>query len=455
MSQLNWSEKYRPKKLDDIFLNSEDLKLIGNWMNDFKNKTKNFKNCLFLHGPPGIGKTTIASLILSHYNFEILEFNSSEVRSQKLIKERLNQVNSNISILDSLCNKNVKHFGIIFDEIDGVSSGEKGGIGEINNIIFEKGVNNNSPFICISNTINKKLDTIKKKSIYLKVKKPNKATMMKILDKICDSENILVNDSLKMLIVSKSTFDIRRLINLTEFLFRKKKLYDYENDEKMIENIEKLIEGFDSKNIYLTSYEAADKILNKYHNIDTTLSLYEFDKNNIGMFLFENFINYLAFNTKNPNIEKLKKMSEIFDNYSESDQYERAIFMNQKYSLFKYNCILKCSIPSHVLNSMNKFPYNKYNKLNYSTLINKSSQEFNNSKSFTEIKKKFTNFCDSDIHITICNILYKYIEDEKDNIKDLIKQYNLDKELIEKIVKYSSFYTEKTTLKKQLKKLCV
>ena len=87
-----------PKKLDDIFLNSEDLKLIGNWMNDFKNKTKNYKNCLFLHGPPGIGKTTIASLILSHYNFEILEFNSSEVRSQKLIKERLNQVNSNISI---------------------------------------------------------------------------------------------------------------------------------------------------------------------------------------------------------------------------------------------------------------------------------------------------------------------------------------------------------------------
>ena len=330
MSQLNWSEKYRPKKLDDIFLNSEDLKLIGNWMNDFKNKTKNYKNCLFLHGPPGIGKTTIASLILSHYNFEILEFNSSEVRSQKLIKERLNQVNSNISILDSLCNKNVKHFGIIFDEIDGVSSGEKGGIGEINNIIFEKGVNNNSPFICISNTINKKLDTIKKKSIYLKVKKPNKATMMKILDKICDSENILVNDSLKMLIVSKSTFDIRRLINLTEFLFRKKKLYDYENDEKMIENIEKLIEGFDSKNIYLTSYEAADKILNKYHNIDTTLSLYEFDKNNIGMFLFENFINYLAFNTKNPNIEKLKKMSEIFDNYSESDQYERAYFYESK-----------------------------------------------------------------------------------------------------------------------------
>ena len=119
-----------------------------------KIKQKIIKIELFLHGPPGIGKIKIASLffILSHYNFEILEFNSSEVRSQKLIKERLNQVNSNISILDR-CIKNVKHFGIIFDEIDGVSSGEKGGIGEINNIIFEKGVNNNSPFICISNTL--------------------------------------------------------------------------------------------------------------------------------------------------------------------------------------------------------------------------------------------------------------------------------------------------------------
>ena len=61
-----------------------------------------------------------------------------------------------------------------------------------------------------------------------------------------------------------------------------------------------------------------------------------------------------------------------------------------KYSLFKYNCVLKCSPPSHVLNSMNKFPYNKYNKLNYSPLINKSSQEFNNFESFTEIKKKLS-----------------------------------------------------------------
>ena len=64
--------------------------------------------------------------------------------------------------------------GIIFDEIDGVSSGEKSGISEISNIIFEKGVNKNTPFICISNTLNKKIESIKKKSIYVKINKPSK-----------------------------------------------------------------------------------------------------------------------------------------------------------------------------------------------------------------------------------------------------------------------------------------
>ena len=121
---LNWSEKYRPNCFNDLILSSEQKDLIKKWIKEFKEKKKKIKNCLFLHGPPGLGKTTIANIVLKENNYDVIELNASEVRNQKLLKERLDKVNSNINIIDSMCMKK-KHMGIIFDEIDGVSSGEK------------------------------------------------------------------------------------------------------------------------------------------------------------------------------------------------------------------------------------------------------------------------------------------------------------------------------------------
>jgi replication factor C large subunit len=444
-NNLNWSEKYRPKNLDDLIMSSESKNIIKSWIQDFKDKKKKCKNCLFLHGSPGLGKTTIANVILNQYDYDIIELNASEVRNQKLLKERLDKVNSNINIIDCMCMKK-KHMGIIFDEIDGVSSGEKSGISEISNIIFEKGVNKNTPFICISNTLSKKIDAIKKKSIYVKINKPNKLNLKKILNKVLDKENIKVNDEIKELIVNSSNFDIRRLINLAEFLLNKNKYID-------IDSITELINKFDNKTIYLTSYEATDKILNKYNNIDETLLLYEYDKTNIGMFIFENFIKFLVNNRKANNLEKLKNLSIIYDNFAESDNLDYELFIKQKYDLTNYNCILKCSETSYIINSMSKYAYNKFTKLNYSTLINKSSQEYLNSKNITNIKDKLTYFCKSDIHITICNILFKYIEKNYDNIKDILVEYNIDKDLLEKIIKFSSFYNDKTNFKAEIKSL--
>ena len=443
INNINWCEKYRPSKLEDLMLSNDDKKIVLNWIKDFKEKKKKFKNCLFLHGAPGLGKTTIANIILKENEFDVIEFNASEVRNQKLLREKLDKVNSNVNIIACMCMKKT-HMGIIFDEIDGLSGGEKSGITEISNIIFEKGVNKNTPFICISNTLSKKIESIKKKSIYLKINKPTKFTMNKILNKILLNEDINVEEDVKSLIVKNANFDIRRLINLSEFIF-------YKNKEISYENIISLIEKFDNKTVYLTSYESTDKILNKYNTIDETLLYYEFDKTNIGMFIFENFIKFLINNRKGSNIEKLKNLSIIYDNFAYSDNLDYEIFIKQKYDLSNYNCVSKCSYTSFIINNMKKFPYNKYTKLNYSTLINKSSQEYLNSKTISSIKEHFTNFCDSNIHINICNILFKYIENNYDNLADILNEYNLDKDLLEKIIKFSTFFNDKTNLKSNIK----
>ena len=84
---MNWSEKYRPNTIDDLYLTYDNKTKIKKWIHDFIHKKDNFTNCLLLHGPPGVGKTSLANIILETNNFDIIEFNSSDIRNQKTLKE--------------------------------------------------------------------------------------------------------------------------------------------------------------------------------------------------------------------------------------------------------------------------------------------------------------------------------------------------------------------------------
>jgi len=53
-----WSEKYRPKKFEEIKGQDEAVAKIKNFLTTFPKK-----RALLLHGPPGTGKTTLANII--------------------------------------------------------------------------------------------------------------------------------------------------------------------------------------------------------------------------------------------------------------------------------------------------------------------------------------------------------------------------------------------------------
>ena len=103
-----WTEKYSPSKFEDIYLPYNNKTEIEKWVNDFINKKKLNNNCLLLHGPPGIGKTSIAHLILKKYDFDIIEFNASDLRSSKILTDKINQINGNVNIINFMCYKKKK-----------------------------------------------------------------------------------------------------------------------------------------------------------------------------------------------------------------------------------------------------------------------------------------------------------------------------------------------------------
>ena len=102
---MNWSEKYRPNTIEDLYLSYDSKTKIKQWINNFIKKKTNYTNCLILHGPPGVGKTSLANIILNTYKFDIIEFNSSDIRNQKTLKDKIDNINGNVNILDFMNNK--------------------------------------------------------------------------------------------------------------------------------------------------------------------------------------------------------------------------------------------------------------------------------------------------------------------------------------------------------------
>lgn len=131
MSNILMLDKYTPKNSEDLKGNDVNIKWIKKWLNTFKNNDntfKNFKNGLLICGDSGVGKTLTAQILLKEENFDIIEFNASELRSAKIIREKFKSLINGSNILKMVNNTN--KIGILMDEIDS-NSIDKGCLKEI------------------------------------------------------------------------------------------------------------------------------------------------------------------------------------------------------------------------------------------------------------------------------------------------------------------------------------
>lgn len=193
----------KPKKIKDIIGHHKLIEDIIDWLNEKERS----HNGILLSGPPGIGKTTIAHLIPQSLGYQVQEFNASDCRSASAIKEIFSNIKKTKS-LEKLC--------IVMDEIDGMSSGDKGGVVELANVIKTSSI----PFICIANDrSNPKIKSILSAVLDYKVDRPNKTTIANCLKRKLDSIDKSNKFTIPMLeeLCEKNGNDIRAIINYIDF----------------------------------------------------------------------------------------------------------------------------------------------------------------------------------------------------------------------------------------------
>ena len=217
MNNISWLEKYRPKTLADYYISKKQLDVVKEWIKDFRNNTEDAKPFLILHGTAGIGKTTLAYLILEYYKYEIIECNASDTRTKKTIHETLGQISKVSVCMDD--NDKFKETAIVMDEIDGLNGGEFNSVQELIDIVTKdkdtKTKKNICPVVCTCNSIkNKKLQLLMKYSVVLNINKPSNNDCKKLINKISSLENFIIPETIKEQIIEKAFGDYRQIVIL-------------------------------------------------------------------------------------------------------------------------------------------------------------------------------------------------------------------------------------------------
>lgn len=109
-----WSETRRPEFLDGVIGHVEVKETLRTYLS-----TKPHSQVVLLHGPPGIGKTTIALASARSLGFEPLEINASQSMRSFADVEGLVRSCSHTRSIASLIRGDMKPMCLILDEIDG------------------------------------------------------------------------------------------------------------------------------------------------------------------------------------------------------------------------------------------------------------------------------------------------------------------------------------------------
>ncbi len=201
MEHLLWTEKYRPKTVEECILPERLKKPFQEYVNQ-----KNIPN-LLLNGGAGVGKTTIAKAMCNEVGCDFMILNGSDENGVDTIRFKIKNYASSMSLTGG---RKV----VILDEADYLTPNAQA---ILRNAIEE--FSGNCSFIFTCNYKSKIIDPIHSRCavIDFNLKNNEKATMaaqfFKRIQSVLQSESVEYDDKVIAEVVKKHFPDFRRVLN--------------------------------------------------------------------------------------------------------------------------------------------------------------------------------------------------------------------------------------------------
>ena len=441
-----WLKRYRPKMISEFFCFREETEKMKEWMEKMKSDPHSCKKVLYMVGASGIGKTTMAEVLFEEMGYRMIEYNSSELRSQKKITEVLEKSLTYRNVFEMMDEEN-KPVGFLIDELESlIGTGDKGGFSEFLDILkcntkFEnhleslkqkkitkkksitdqKMVKLVSPIICTSFESNeKKIQELKRYSEVIYLKSPIQENVDQLIDWIGSQEGFEINQESKDYLFQYIRGDIRKLIISLEQIFT------ITQQKKILINIDSIKNVFS----FLSEKDEDDLILKETEKIFTRnkvpmsecMRIFSKECLLLPLTMYQNTIQAFK-HSKISGKEKLHNYRKTLSSICHHDILQTIMFKNDDYmddEFYESACLYSMKIPNMYLQKLRNDDEEQFHFTYENTnLLNKISQMLVNKKMLQNSRKSIQKLnVETDEVLYIVNILSHFLGDLKNQTNE-------------------------------------
>jgi replication factor C large subunit len=291
------TRKYLPTRLEEIIGNEEAKEAAKKWIISVLHGKK--EKPIMIHGPPGIGKTSMAYALAREFDLELLEISSSSLRDKASLEKSIRPAFHSKTIFG-------KQRIILIDDIDAMTKDDRGGMGELADLVKEARI----PVVMTANvTSDPKMKTLRQFVRQVQMKKVAPSDIAHLMKKIIEKENIKISEEMVNKIATGCSGDVRSALNDMEssmFNIRDRKV-----DEKAV-----------LRTIFKSSTLSGARFAS---------SIMDMDKDMLKLWLDENIAR---------EYEDRQEIADAFQWLSKADVFDGRIMNRQYYGYLRYSMTL-------------------------------------------------------------------------------------------------------------------
>jgi DNA polymerase III delta prime subunit len=383
--------KSNPKKKNDNLLIFEKTQIndvlgrtyiesqIVDLLQNFSQKCADiqFKKGIYIYGAPGCGKTQFVVNLLNKMDYDIIRYDAGDVRNKTMIDSITCNNISSCNVLNLLKGKQQK-LVIVMDEIDGMNSGDKGGITSLIKLIRQKKTKKQRlesstqiPIICIGNYfVDKKIKELMKVCHIFELKSPTPPQISTMVSAFLPN---ISNQPLLNELYSYIQTDMRKLAFLRSI---------YNKNESLI-SINMMRNIFHTKSYNDDSKQIVQKLFDKPIPLEEhSVFMNETDRTTVALLWHENVVDRLE---KIPKDIAFPFYLKILKNMCFADYIDRITFQNQIWIFNEMSSLIKTMHNNTLYHrEIHDIKYNTMpccvtpDNIRFTKVLTKYSTEYNN-----------------------------------------------------------------------------